>query len=258
MEIVNEGSQRKKHACYFCIGFALPVVFIFTFIDILEGDTIETLLNILVAVVLLGCLYILRRAKNHLPIYRLILAILSLAFLSNVVVGAGNGTAFYWLSPFPPLFMFFLGKREGGLATAFFFFLSCILLIDPFSLGIYEYSFGASSRFLMALLVVILIAYGLESSREKSENLLYEKHRKLLEEKEKLQTALKEIRTLSGLIPICSNCKDIRNDEGYWQKVEDYVRNHTAARFSHGICPKCIKELYPDLNISINKKTANE
>ena len=57
-----------------------------------------------------------------------------------------------------------------------------------------------------------------------------------------------EIKTLRGIIPICANCKKIRDDEGYWQQVDVYVRDHSEAEFSHGICPDCIQKLYPDLH----------
>ncbi len=160
--------------------------------------------------------------------------ILGMSFLYNVIIGAGKGTAIYWLFPFPLVFMFFLGKKEGGMASAVFFCALCILLINPISFEIYEYSTGESLRFLAALLLVILIAYGLESSRNKYELLLIEKHKNLLDEKGNLEKALREIKTLSGLIPICSNCKKIRNDKGYWQKVEVYVRDHSFAEFTHG------------------------
>ncbi|MCX8044870.1 MAG: response regulator transcription factor [Desulfobacterota bacterium] len=62
-----------------------------------------------------------------------------------------------------------------------------------------------------------------------------------------LQQTLEHIRTLRGLLPICANCKKIRNDQGYWEKVEVYIRNHTEADFTHGICPECAKKLYPEL-----------
>ncbi len=62
-----------------------------------------------------------------------------------------------------------------------------------------------------------------------------------------LQSALSDVRTLSGLVPICANCKKIRDDKGYWTQLERYIQERSAARFSHGICPDCIKKLYPDL-----------
>ncbi len=61
-----------------------------------------------------------------------------------------------------------------------------------------------------------------------------------------LQTALGQVKTLKGLFPICANCKKIRDDGGYWQDVAVYVRDHSEAEFSHGICPDCMVKLYPE------------
>ncbi|MDD4241769.1 MAG: PAS domain-containing protein [Smithellaceae bacterium] len=62
-----------------------------------------------------------------------------------------------------------------------------------------------------------------------------------------LQQALAEVKTLSGLLPICSSCKKIRNDEGYWERIEKYISDRSGALFSHGLCPECVRKLYPDL-----------
>ena len=64
---------------------------------------------------------------------------------------------------------------------------------------------------------------------------------------EELQKALAEVKTLSGFLPICSNCKKIRDDEGYWQQLETYISARSQAQFSHSLCPECLQELYPDL-----------
>jgi YesN/AraC family two-component response regulator len=63
----------------------------------------------------------------------------------------------------------------------------------------------------------------------------------------KLQDALDNVKNLSGLLPICSSCKKIRDDKGYWQQIESYIREHSEAQFSHGVCPDCLKKLYPNL-----------
>lgn len=62
---------------------------------------------------------------------------------------------------------------------------------------------------------------------------------------DELQQALKEVKTLRGLIPICASCKKIRNDGGFWQQLEDYLSEHSGVEFSHGLCQPCIKKLYP-------------
>lgn len=66
---------------------------------------------------------------------------------------------------------------------------------------------------------------------------------------EQLQEALKEVKTLSGLLPICASCKSVRDDQGYWKRIESYIQDHSDAQFSHGICPSCAKELYPDIDL---------
>jgi PAS domain S-box-containing protein len=73
----------------------------------------------------------------------------------------------------------------------------------------------------------------------------------------KLEAALSEIKTLRGIIPICSYCKNIRNDKDSWDQLETYISTHSDAKFSHSICPECVKkhhpemyeEIYPDKNI---------
>ncbi len=62
---------------------------------------------------------------------------------------------------------------------------------------------------------------------------------------EELQQALREVKVLRGLIPICASCKKIRNDGGFWQQIEEYIGEHSEAEFSHGICQPCLKKLYP-------------
>jgi hypothetical protein len=60
-----------------------------------------------------------------------------------------------------------------------------------------------------------------------------------------LEDALANVKTLKGLIPICSHCKKVRNDHGYWQQVEAYVQRYSEARFSHGLCPECLTTYFP-------------
>ena len=62
-----------------------------------------------------------------------------------------------------------------------------------------------------------------------------------------LKDALSEVKTLSGLLPICASCKKIRDDHGYWNQIESYIRDHSEVEFSHSICPECAKKLYPEI-----------
>ncbi len=74
--------------------------------------------------------------------------------------------------------------------------------------------------------------------------------KELLHERNELQKALSEIKTLSGLLPICASCKKIRDDKGYWNQIELYIRDRSDAEFSHSICPICAEKLYGHLEKS--------
>lgn len=73
-----------------------------------------------------------------------------------------------------------------------------------------------------------------------------------------LQKASSEIKTLSGLLPICASCKKIRDDNGYWNQIESYISDHSEAEFSHGICPECMKKLYPDVYTEMQRASKRE
>jgi len=70
----------------------------------------------------------------------------------------------------------------------------------------------------------------------------------LREQAEELHQALDQIKALHGILPICAWCKKIRDDSGYWNKVEAYIREHTGAEFTHGICPDCLMRLHDEFN----------
>ncbi|PKN77035.1 MAG: hypothetical protein CVU52_02175, partial [Deltaproteobacteria bacterium HGW-Deltaproteobacteria-10] len=83
------------------------------------------------------------------------------------------------------------------------------------------------------------------SNRDITDRKQAEKEREMLISE--LQKALSEIKALSGMIPICASCKKIRDDKGYWNQIESYIKDHSEAQFSHSICPDCVKKLYPEV-----------
>jgi len=70
-----------------------------------------------------------------------------------------------------------------------------------------------------------------------------------------LEEALSKVKTLSGLLPICSGCNKIRDDHGYWSQVEGYIQEHTDAKFTHGLCPDCIRKYFPEMEVENPPKT---
>jgi len=89
----------------------------------------------------------------------------------------------------------------------------------------------------------------LEESKETLEQEIDERKQIAMERETliiELQDALTQIKTLKGLLPICASCKKIRDKEGCWLILEEYIQDHSEAQFSHGICPECAKQLYPE------------
>ena len=84
---------------------------------------------------------------------------------------------------------------------------------------------------------------------QRMEDDLRKSRAELTEANDGLAKALQEVKQLGGLLPICSNCKKIRDSEDYWHQVEEYISEHSEAKFSHSICPECAKKLYPDMYI---------
>ncbi len=83
-------------------------------------------------------------------------------------------------------------------------------------------------------------------ARFKDIQALRQLNEQLNKKNKELENALAQVKLLSGLLPICMHCKRIRNDTGYWQEVEQYIREHSEVDFSHGLCPSCVEKFYPD------------
>lgn len=86
----------------------------------------------------------------------------------------------------------------------------------------------------------------LEGHRENLEGLVSERTKELAQKNRILKKQLDEIKTLRGLLPVCANCRKIRDDGGYWKEMEVYFEHNSELEFSHGICPDCVRELYPE------------
>jgi hypothetical protein len=73
-----------------------------------------------------------------------------------------------------------------------------------------------------------------------------------------LDSAFSEIRLLKGLLPICASCKNVRDDKGYWERIESYVQRNSEAIFSHSLCPDCLKTQFPEYLKAVSRQTSNK
>ncbi len=133
-------------------------------------------------------------------------------------------------------------SRYAGAAPGLVVSLASVLFFDWFfdsTPQVLDFSVGGVARAVVFGSVSVLVA-SIEQHRRYAMEKLEKSNRTL-------QTALEEIKTLRGLLPICMYCKQIRTDEETWVGIEEYVRKHSEAEFSHGLCPACYRKHYPEL-----------
>lgn len=137
-----------------------------------------------------------------------------------------------------------------ALATGFFVCVAYSLVIIRWDalLGIEK------TAYIMCVLcvqpILAAICYTSERANRKNYflmNLLSRQKKEIEDANTNLEEALDQVKILSGLLPICSACKKIRDNKGNWSQIEHYISERSEAKFTHGICPKCVDKLYPDL-----------
>ncbi|MBT3179151.1 MAG: hypothetical protein HN339_19780 [Desulfobacula sp.] len=156
--------------------------------------------------------------------------------LVHLLSGGTDSSGPIWFFIFPPVAMYLLGRRLGlifSLILAVPTMLLLIVLYADFEVAGYSTTFIL--RFFISYLVETFLFYIMEVQRSEAQQ---------------------KVKLLSGLLPICSSCKKIRNDKGYWKQIDVYIQKYSEAEFTHSICPECSDELYgkEDWYIKMKKK----
>jgi hypothetical protein len=177
-----------------------------------------------------------------------------LAMLTMWVYTRDTGFHFYYFSiPALVFLVFEYGNIFNKLALSCFsilLFFVCEmfkfgdpLILLPQEINRILYLTSILNLFCGLILVIFLFTYNIKTHEEAQGRLIQE-----------LRRALSEVKTLRGFLPICASCKKIRDDKGYWNQIELYIRERSEAEFSHSICPECAKKLYPELELYSDKK----
>ena len=184
----------------------------------------------------------------------LALGLVLTAILGVVDYWTGWEIAFSVFYLLPVLFVTTYGGRWPGivvaLVSALIWFYADHLIGTVYSKPFIPYG-NALMRFGF-FVIVVYYASSLKTLADTLERMVEERTISLTNEiaekkrvEEELRAALGEIKSLSGLLPICSSCKRIREDDGSWQQLEAYIIGHSDAQFTHGLCPECLKTFYP-------------
>lgn len=210
----------------------------------------------------------LRSGRDDRGVYRVNALAFGVLTLYLLATGGDGGAMSLWVYVFPLIGPFLLGAREGAVWVGTLFLgANALLWMHVPGIDVYLYPHGFVTRFLVMYVVIAVVAIGFERSRHLHEQRGLAQHRRLETEQarlrteiaereraerekaaviEELQHALAQVKTLKGLVPICASCHRIRDDHGFWNHLETYLRAHSDATFSHGICPACLEKLYPD------------
>jgi hypothetical protein len=208
----------------------------------------------------------LRAGHDDRIVYRTNALLFGVLVLYMIFVGGDGGSKSLWMFVYPLIIVFLFGPLEGAFWSGALLALAGVILWLPVgSFKVYPYPMPFKLRLASMYLVLMVVVMGFEHSRRRYRNAMLREHegleretrllnREIQErakaeaEKEQLICELKEtlaqVKTLKGLVPICSHCHRIRDDQGFWNQLEAYLRNHSGAQFSHGICPACMERHY--------------
>jgi len=264
--ISADNETRFKHYSIFLL-LSIPLMLFYgffnTFID--KHLWLSVFILLLAIGLFVGWLFVKSYGKDKL-VYRINTLIYSVLVLYMLLLGGEGGAKILWMYTFPLISFFLLGKNEGLYWNVAIIFLAVLIFWNPLSLSIvYSYPSEFITRFIMTYMLISTISYWYEyyhyhyliKIELKNKILRQEISKRKKEKKERirvineLQSALNEVKELQGILPLCSYCKKIRDDSGYWEQVDVYINKNTAADISHGICPECIKQHFPNQYTSI-------
>ncbi|MDY0298069.1 MAG: hypothetical protein RB296_12200 [Acidobacteriota bacterium] len=250
--------QRKRKMLLMILVIALITTAVLGILAAVQSDWILAGIDLVMLLALAGVLIAFQHGVDHELLAYAGLVITGTLLLALLAHGGPEHASHMWSFVFPVISLFLLGVRKGTRLALFFLLLVALIFLLRDSLPqITRYSWSFSLRFISAYATVLLICMIMEALRKTAFSRLEELHARQENLVSELQEKIAEVRSLRGILPICSHCKKVRNDKGYWEQVEMYIQTHSDARFSHGICPECAEKLYPELRDSEKRQDEN-
>lgn len=222
--------HRQQLNAYLVFAYAslgCILIFIYGIFNLYYGKTIVGIVELIVSVCLLvlNTYKILIQKKVSLPANLIILVTYALSAYLFLTGGLFN-TGIFWIFVFPPFYFFSKGSRKG---------LICFLIL----------LFGLAGLYALSSLGIIATPHSKTTCMFGGIVLIFQAVFAFWYEEMK-QRYLSHIGELRQLLPICSFCKQIRDDSGYWRQIESYFHQNSGIDFSHGLCPGCAEKHYPE------------
>ena len=234
----NENDRRRFFANY-GLYTTLFVSLIFLFINLKKQLIFMAIMDLQLFLVFLAIIILRNRTNREALLYKIGLLSVTLLVLAVIYLGNGGEAGLFWALPIPLVYAFYLGVKEGAVWMGLFTLLSLPSLFNLIPGLPFEHDPDASFRFIMADIIFFSTSFSVEFSRQGLQANLLKRNRELEE-------ALQEIEMLQDILPVCSYCKKVRDDRGYWDQVESYISRREKVLISHSICPTCMEEHFPE------------
>lgn len=217
--------DRTKHNMFIAINFIfISILMGYGIYQLVFGNTFVGAAEVIVAFLLYVSLFLFVKKITFVTTIVMSMATFYIMSLFLFVSGGIHRTGIYWLFIIPIVYFFFLGLKWGVVL----FLVQLLSIVVIFLLSLKQVlAIPYDRKTIMLFLIISLCEMIILVSHE----IVLQKYRS-------------EVKVMSGLLPICSSCKKIRDDEGYWNRLETYIESHTDAHFSHGLCQECEKKLY--------------
>ena len=264
----------------FAVGALMCLVFVFRDLALVQGPgklLALFFLRLVCAMVLMGSAAFIHFKKIYFERYHLLLLFNQLVAASTIFLLASIKRLDFINHAINPIIFTLVFYQFVNNRFIFTLLSSAVLGLGFMAVGAVCLDVGASdmARYLLFLAMINTLGVFMLRSLNRTRRQEYMKHqnqrqaslllgneirKRIQNEKERealidqLQTSLDQVKTLEGLVPICSHCKKIRTDGGYWQRVEEYFHARTNVQFSHSLCDDCARTLYPGLLANRDKK----
>ncbi len=232
-------------------------IFLFSAMNFARGNQVLGLADLITGLIILLSYFYLRVFRNLFLVSCISIVSSGVFFLFVLAHGEVNLATYVWTCVFPVIAIFLLGSGPGAaLATVYLALIIGVFLATPHVDGLTRYPLFIQIRILSVYFLITISTIFMEIRRQRLFLALQLRRTELAEqianlarvqdEKkiliQRLQKSLAEVRTLKSFLPVCSYCKKIRDDAGYWSQLEQYLGAHTDARVEMGLCPECARE----------------
>jgi len=237
-------ARRTRVVNMMCIC-TVSFPFLYSLLYLYIGTYIPMTLNWFVIILYGLTFYMNHKRKRELAkIWLLSIYTLHLFVLTKIIFSAATGVHYYYMVLPPISFLIFNYNQVLEKILACVFPIAMFVLCDSLDFFSPLVSLSAETSKMIHLSSILFMFIGLIFIIYLFSNDIKENEDTLEESIRNLEQAMSEIKTLKGLIPICSTCKKIRDDKGFWNNLEAHIQKHSHATFSHGICPDCADEMY--------------